>query len=1072
MNLRLNIKTCLFIFVLSAIGYIGNVYSLPVGYGVNFLFGSIFVVIAAYFLGSLPAFVTALLSSSYTYILWNHPFAIIIFTCEALFLGITLKRTKNIVLLDFIFWLTMGLPLVFLFYYFVMSLGANATITIFFKQTVNGLFNALIASVLINYLPLQKIFKGKNAVKNPLSYATVVFHLTACFLMIPSITLLLTGNYRESKTLQQMLGESVLLDAREAKDIIESWLDRHINATKLIAETGRQFSLKPSSQLQEDLEIIKRSFPDFHNVLVADSNATTVAFCPAVNEKGESTIGINFSDREWFKQLRSTHKPYVSDVFLGRGGIFVPIFSISSPIIEGGAFRGLGLGAVNLDRLRILLDYNVREKNSFLTIYDKNFNIVCSTKPGRASLSKYAREKEGKLVDIGNGVTLLIPRSKKNVSFMDTWREAVYFVSLPVKGTSWTLLSEASVAPIQSYLYRETITGLGLVFFLFVVAIFISFFVSRWFAKEPTLLASISKDLGTKLAKGSELEWPESNILEVSNLIANFKAAATALQSQFEEIKAINANLECRVEERTKEVLKTNRSLLESKTRLRTLIETIPDLVWLKDPNGVYLACNPKFERVIGAKESEIVGKTDYDFVDKALADFLREKDKAAMELGRSTVNEEEITYAEDGHREILETIKTPVYGNEGSLVGVLGIARDITERKEMEEKLRHAYKMEAIGTLAGGIAHDFNNILAVILGYADMAREGISEESQTKNYIDQVLKAGNRARELVKQILTFSRKGMEKQEQLQPSVIIKEGLKLMRASLPTTIDIREDIDSECGSIIANPTNVHQVLINLCTNALHAMAEEKGILTVKLKRVAIGEQEEGLPPDASAGTFIELLVSDSGCGMDKKTMERIFEPYFTTKEVGRGSGMGLALVHGIVQGCGGFIKVESEPGFGSTFHVYFPALAEGSGVVEEEKESESLPLGDERIMTVDDEKIIIGMYKATLEKLGYKVTAHTSSEKSLEEFRRSPESFDLIITDQTMPCISGADLAKEILRIRPNIPVILCTGYSSMITEEKAKKIGITRFLMKPVSRKDLALSVREVLDKGGTRKS
>lgn len=309
----------------------------------------------------------------------------------------------------------------------------------------------------------------------------------------------------------------------------------------------------------------------------------------------------------------------------------------------------------------------------------------------------------------------------------------------------------------------------------------------------------------------------------------------------------------------------------------------------------------------------------------------------------------------------------------------------------------------------------------------------------------------------------------METLAPLNPSSIIKEALKLLRASLPTTIVIQQEIDPYCGTIIGNLTNMHQLVVNLCTNALHAMADEKGVLTVKLSRVVLMPKDLNSQENIAPGPFVELKVSDTGSGMDQKTIERIFEPYFTTKDSGKGSGMGLALVHGIVHHSGGFIKVESEPGRGSTFHVFFPAIAEDPILKAEEEKTGPIPKGSERILAVDDEEDIVGMYKAVLEHQGYHVTAFSNSEKAFEEIQRSPDDFDLIITDQTMPNLSGAELTRKTLEIRPDIPIILCTGYSSMISEDEAKKIGITRFMMKPVNRRDLAFTVRKILDKQKT---
>jgi CheY-like chemotaxis protein len=355
--------------------------------------------------------------------------------------------------------------------------------------------------------------------------------------------------------------------------------------------------------------------------------------------------------------------------------------------------------------------------------------------------------------------------------------------------------------------------------------------------------------------------------------------------------------------------------------------------------------------------------------------------------------------------------------------------------------------------------------MLYIILGYVDMAQDELPTDSNVRKYLDQILMAGTRAKDVVTQILAFSRKDGEVRKPLHPAPIVNEDLKLVRALLPATIEIRADIAPDCGMIMANRTNLHQIILNLCTNAMQSMAEEKGVLTVQLHRVELTAEDILNKADFAAGSFIELMISDTGHGMDRATIERIFEPYFTTKDVGKGSGMGLAAVHGIVQGCGGFIRVESEPGQGSDFHVYFPALTETApGVAEEE--AGPMPTGTERILVVDDEKCLVEMYKETLEILGYQITATCSSNKALALFTADPESFDLLLTDQAMPEMSGVELATKILQLRPDIPVILCTGYSSVISAEKAKEIGIAKFIMKPVSTGELAKMIREVLDK------
>ncbi|MEN8256344.1 MAG: response regulator [Thermodesulfobacteriota bacterium] len=406
-----------------------------------------------------------------------------------------------------------------------------------------------------------------------------------------------------------------------------------------------------------------------------------------------------------------------------------------------------------------------------------------------------------------------------------------------------------------------------------------------------------------------------------------------------------------------------------------------------------------------------------------------------------------------------------PICDDQGKVKHLVHTAQDITEQKKMEAELFQAHKMEAIGTLAGGIAHDFNNILTAVLGYAELAQMTYQGGDDPCPDIAEVISAGARAKELVQQILSFSRQREQETQLVSVEHIVKEALKLLRASLPASLDIEMEIAREASNIMADPTQVHQVIVNLCTNALHAMEDETGLLTVKLKRRQLSREDLAGQEGLSPGPFVELVISDTGHGMAEDVLDRIFEPYFTTKEIGQGTGLGLALVHGAVQSCGGMIRVESELGVGSTFHVYFPAVAREA--VEVEEGQEELPRGTEKILVVDDENAIVALYKNQLSALGYTVAGTTSSLEALEIIRANPTVFDLIITDQTMPGVTGVKLAKEILALRPDLPIIICTGYSSTLSEEKALGAGIHRYLEKPVSREMLAMAIREALAKG-----
>ncbi len=395
---------------------------------------------------------------------------------------------------------------------------------------------------------------------------------------------------------------------------------------------------------------------------------------------------------------------------------------------------------------------------------------------------------------------------------------------------------------------------------------------------------------------------------------------------------------------------------------------------------------------------------------------------------------------------------------------------RNITERKRItEEKARleaqlvQAQKMEAIGTLAGGIAHDFNNILSAIMGYAELTLIELPDNSPFKNNLQEVLQGARRAKDLVQQILAFSRQSKQERKPIRITPIVREALKMLRASLPTTIAIRQQVPADIGIIEIDPTQIHQVLMNLCTNAAHAMNHKGGILELTVANVDVSADTLPRNFDLPPGKYVRLTVKDTGHGMSPEVLKRIFEPYFTTKEKGVGTGMGLAVVHGILKSHGGTVTVESAPGKGTRFDVYLPRIEKA--VKPQIRKDTHFPTGNERILFIDDEVALVDIGKQMLEKLGYKVETRTSSVEALELFKSQPAVFDLVITDMTMPNMTGDQLAKELLAIRPDIPVILCTGYSEQITAAKARQMGIRAFVLKPIIMHDIARRIRQALD-------
>ena len=400
----------------------------------------------------------------------------------------------------------------------------------------------------------------------------------------------------------------------------------------------------------------------------------------------------------------------------------------------------------------------------------------------------------------------------------------------------------------------------------------------------------------------------------------------------------------------------------------------------------------------------------------------------------------------------------------DGRLVRI-EIATDITARKVAEEQIRHSQKMDTIGTLAGGIAHDFNNILTPILGFANLAHDDLPPESQTAKDIQQVIYAAGRAKELVKQILTFSRQRAEECQPVQASLLVKEALKLLRSSIPATIAIRDSITAQDQTIMIDPTKLHQVVMNLCTNAYQAMKAKGGSMSVTLEPVVFAEGSL-FAQEKVEGEYLRLTVQDTGCGMDKATMERIFEPYFTTKGKEEGTGLGLSVVHGIVHSSKGFVAVQSTLGQGSVFQVIWPIVCQESLQLQQGPAVMSLPRGNnEHILLVDDEPAVLATKERELCALGYTVTSRNCPQEALELFQQSPESFALVLTDYAMPKMDGLTLAQKLLAISPGVKIVLATGFCDVLTAETMAANGIKKLLLKPVLRKDLAVAVRSVLD-------
>jgi PAS domain S-box-containing protein len=536
----------------------------------------------------------------------------------------------------------------------------------------------------------------------------------------------------------------------------------------------------------------------------------------------------------------------------------------------------------------------------------------------------------------------------------------------------------------------------------------------------------------------------------------------TARKAVESEIRGLSEQLEARVVERTVQLKDANEALVKADSRQRALLNAIPDVVFRIHRNGTFLDFSAPHgntllppERIIGASLS-----------DPAIPEPVSTALTSAIERAIATGGVVALEYALPADKELRQHEARVVRSGPDEVVATV---RDITSRKNaeahrerLEQLLRQSQKMEAIGTLAGGIAHDFNNILTAILGYTELLRDQVRGQTGVEERLAEIAKAGKRAKGLVSQILTFSRRQEQTRATMALGPAIDEALALLRAAIPTSIEIDAQVDPEIPQVLADATQIHQVVMNLAANAAAAMAGGPGRLRVRCSPVALDDAaafDAGLP----AGRYVCVLIEDSGCGMEPEVLERIFDPFFTTKGPGEGTGLGLSVVHGIVKAHEGAILVESRVGLGTAFRIYLPALLESQPSDERPR---ALPIegNGEHVLCVDDEPALVELLHDQLVTLGYRVTAHRSPLSALSDFRAHPEDFDVVLTDLTMPAMSGADCAEEIFKVRPNLPIVIMTGYGDVMNEARSRELGLRPLLYKPFTMATLGEAIQDAL--------
>jgi len=1031
-------------------GFLGNWFKAPLYFNVDFLFGSVFSMLAILVCGRTCGIIAALVAGTCTYLLWNHPWAIIVFTGEAIFVSwLYAKHKGNLVLYDLIYWSCFGIPIAIVLYHSVMGLTILSSFVILLKQSINGLFNTLLA-VLV--LVLFKFVKKPAGLR--VSCSELLFTVMIAFALLPTMLLSISAIRTYEKSAMDTFQSKVSSTTQIAQKNLAGWINEYHNQVQILARfVGDPNTTTSLKEMQRYVETIREANPALKGMGVFDNRSISISYSP-LKQDGKSNLGRDMSFRPHIATLREGKKPYITDMLISKLGAPNPIVILLAPIVLSGEYRGYCSGVVEISNLANFLT-NLKTQDIQITLVDGQNKVIVSTSPDiqtNASFTRpylHPRQKTSVYQPC-----LWQPEPKPNAGLMTRWRHSFLFSSIPVSANcQWRLIVEAPLLPVAENISCYSLTWLGLQALLISAAIVLSSLLSHGFIANVRKLQLLTRSIQERLDDSPRIEWPNSAIEELDDLANNFQHMTSALVNQIAEQRS------------------SENALRESEEHLKAMFAMASVGVAQADPKtGRWVRANQKM--------SEITGYSNDELLEMRISEVTHPEDRDRdWQAFQSVVDNRAKNYRmekryirKNGEIAWVNVNMTVLRDAAGHPLRTVAMIEDISERKRMEEEkaqveqqLRQAQKMEAIGHLAGGIAHDFNNILGAILGFAEMAKKECEPEGKVSKNLLRVLEAANRAAGLVKQILAFSRQANAAPIMLNPKHIVKEAVTLLRPLLPATITIRQQYDEKLLNIVADPTQIHQIMMNLCTNAFHAMEQTGGILDIRLENQELSSQTLFEHPTIKPGKFVVLSIGDTGSGVPREIRDKIFNPFFTTKKIGKGTGMGLAIIHGITASLGGFVAFESSPEQGTIFRIFIPAVATEAPL--ENTAPDSALTGNEHVLFVDDEMMLAELGKTMLEHLGYRVTVCTESMTAWSLFHEDPDKFAVLVTDQTMPNMTGVELAAKILQINPGFPILLCTGYSSLINEEQAYRYGIKGFVEKPFSQKELAAALRKVLD-------
>jgi PAS domain S-box-containing protein len=1062
--------------ILGALALLGNRYSIPFFFGVDFIFGSIFIFIILNQFGFLAAIPAVLVSSSYTYFMWNHPYAIIIFSTELLIVGGLYHRyRRNMVLLDALFWIIAGIPLVYLFYGHVMALPKQSVLLIMLKQSVNGIFNVFIAFIAVEFVPL--LFRIDGAPTRSISFRNLIFTLLLLSLSIPALVIVVVLARDEFRKIESSITRELNTASTEVQGSINDWLQQNVLTVR---EISTQLEDQPIQSLEANQASLKFALAinsDLHHIYIADLRGVIKAYYPPASIRGEPSTRPELTESDHFKQLRNGSELVVSNVHQGREGVFSPFITISAPILKQNSFNGLTLAALKIAQIEKIIKRVSANRLGNITVIDGNQIAAASTVPDRKTMTRYNHYELWDVVAMGDGVFQGFRKADSGLSQIKRWNNSIFFKIFPATAnTQWQVIVEINTKSYIQALDRFYIASMLFIFVLSVVAVVLSVFIARLLVRSLLQLQQASSDLPGRIENGERIQWPSSFIEEINGLVHNFRIAGKRLTSTFENLTDSRDLLEKRVAERTHELSKTNTELSESNEHIQTIIDTAEDGIISIDRNGTVELFNAAAQRIFQYSDAEVVGQnvkmlmplTVSEHHDSYIRRYLETNEPRVIGLGR------EVTGMRKDGSLFPMRLAIGEMKKDGDRLFV-GVITDITSQKKIELDIIKS-REEAVAAnqakseFLANMSHEIRTPMNAIMGFSNLLGS-LVKNKQEISYLDAIQTAGKNLLTLINDILDLSKIEAGKMElQYSPVSLKMIFMEMEQIFGPKVSEKRLDfittIDADIPDLLLlDETRIRQVLLNLVGNAVK-FTHEGGI---QLKALRTDQRNQADRVD------LEIRIEDTGIGIEKDQLNLIFDAFrkqddHLTSQYG-GTGLGVTISQRLVQMMNGTIAVTSKPDEGSAFKLILNGvsvpdqnLLGGDDDIPADVNFRKLVFNPATALVVDDTESNRKLIIEILKRKGIKVVEAEDGNMAVE--KATALKPDIIFMDLRMPFMNGYE-ATEKIKKNPDtshIPIIALTANISEIALPKMEQTGFDGKLIKPVDINSLGYQLSRFL--------